>query len=626
MNQSFFSTVRKFVLLLIICSGFVGMIISAETSSLEAGSTVPELEAYSIEGLPISLHPPENKMMLLLFWDITDENIDETVVDAYVLYKRFHEEGLKAVGIYANQSEDTLFSFAEHWQIPWPQVISNEEINLFQRLGIKDTPSNLLIDTQGKIIAKNLKGKEAHEFLSKQFNVSLNSLPMPESPTVRPDRPQPGMIVGFGAPASIYRPANKVESMLGTPQERKQAEKCKQNLRKISIALTDYKKDHDGELPNWLSELYPDYLQDESILLCPTDPTRETSFQNAVDPHMKCSYLYEFAPTEGLGRNYREWKTVQLSQFGDKVPIISCLKHQRRLNLSYGGEIYFSSLGWESSVPQGKTLTDPAAQVRKTFRQLASAFDKYKKEHDGNLPPELEDLYPKYVKDKTLFTCPVTGAPFSYQFSLNEGQRERKIAQLKQFGGYVPVMRSRAVLDNGLVINLAYNGEIYSSESVWENHFTPQQVSAEQSSSQSVQKNDPRNVARAEADLRTLATALEMFLIDNNQYPVPQDGNTIDKAEIKYGDTRVITLTSPVRYIRELPKDPFSAKNETYRYNSNGKDWWILASDGPDGKPSLDLKKYDSTQNFGQEELKEYTYHPSNGVTSSGDLFRTGPK
>ena len=135
-------------------------------------------------------------------------------------------------------------------------------------------------------------------------------------------------------------------------------------------------------------------------------------------------------------------------------------------------------------------------------------------------------------------------------------------------------------------------------------------------------------IARAEAEMRILSNALESFFIDNNTYPFPLEGQTIDKAGIKIGSgsrARYLRLTTPVAYISTIPKDPFSKESNAYRYHSDGKNFYILASDGPDRKIDFDLKKFDLGKGSKNDDLTPFTYHPSNGLTSQGDLFRVGP-
>jgi hypothetical protein len=136
-------------------------------------------------------------------------------------------------------------------------------------------------------------------------------------------------------------------------------EECKRNLEKIAGAIAAYRKDN-KDIPNWLSDLVPKYLPDTSALICPvTKKTDRLSPFGALDPKVRCSYLYEFPPTlmtlvvksafEGPLRTTRDWKRQQMGILGSEVPIVRCLLHTPALNLSYGGRIFESPVIWEQN-------------------------------------------------------------------------------------------------------------------------------------------------------------------------------------------------------------------------------------------------------------------------------------
>ena len=127
-------------------------------------------------------------------------------------------------------------------------------------------------------------------------------------------------------------------------------ETCAANLRKISAAIQKYKKDK-GKMPDWLSDLVPNYLEKE-VLLCPVKQPEEKPLW--PDPKLPCNYNYEFSPTRlssGWGAvgglTCREWKTLQLKLFGEVVPAVRCSHGSRRLNASVGGQVYWSGGSWE---------------------------------------------------------------------------------------------------------------------------------------------------------------------------------------------------------------------------------------------------------------------------------------
>ena len=140
---------------------------------------------------------------------------------------------------------------------------------------------------------------------------------------------------------------------------------CAANLREIYGAIKKYEKDK-GQLPNWLSDLVPDYLGKET-LLCPNDPTHTTP--GSPDPNLPCSYLWEFSSDripsfwDPTGKTlYRDWKTQQVKLFGDIVPMVRCHHHGSEvLNLSVAGQAWWSPLIWESMFKPDYRFGDESA-------------------------------------------------------------------------------------------------------------------------------------------------------------------------------------------------------------------------------------------------------------------------
>lgn len=95
--------------------------------------------------------------------------------------------------------------------------------------------------------------------------------------------------------------------------------------------------------------------------------------------------------------------------------------------------------------------------------------------------------------------------------------------------------------------------------------------------------------SRTDADLRSIATALEMYNIDNNAFP-----------------RELHVLTSPLDYMSSIPEDPF-APGEEFRWTPEAVDDKLyLWSVGPD--------EIDSEGRI--------VYDPTNGTVSAGDIVR----
>jgi hypothetical protein len=129
---------------------------------------------------------------------------------------------------------------------------------------------------------------------------------------------------------------------------------CKANLQKIYEAIKAYEKDH-KDLPNWLSDLVPDYLADVNVLTCPVcKRTGRIEGPPLADPKIAASYLFEFCPVP-LGtlapkaptKTRRDWKRRQTQVLGPEVPLVRCRHHRPVLNLDQDGKIYESGTAWE---------------------------------------------------------------------------------------------------------------------------------------------------------------------------------------------------------------------------------------------------------------------------------------
>ncbi|MDB6019731.1 MAG: hypothetical protein JWR19_4220 [Pedosphaera sp.] len=140
---------------------------------------------------------------------------------------------------------------------------------------------------------------------------------------------------------------------------------CISNLKVIYDAIQAYQMDNKA-VPNWLSDLVPQYLSDANVLICPS--CRRTGHLESAelsDPKLSSSYIYEFSPAP-LGnlapnsptRTRREWRRRQMGLVGSVVPIVRCRHHKMVLNLSFDGKIYESPIAWEETIANRINVDD----------------------------------------------------------------------------------------------------------------------------------------------------------------------------------------------------------------------------------------------------------------------------
>lgn len=142
---------------------------------------------------------------------------------------------------------------------------------------------------------------------------------------------------------------------------------------------------------------------------------------------------------------------------------------------------------------------------------------------------------------------------------------------------------------------------------------------------------------------REFIEALDKYFNDYNSYPPPASAtgafiqSGTDGFSIGYPP---LILTTPMSYMKKLPRDPFYFEKEVYedipygpyRYATDGTDSWIIISIGPDLKQDIILENMDMVKQYldrdtpeYQKEIFNYTFDPTNGSTSPGDTWRAGP-
>lgn len=140
----------------------------------QEGATAPDFTQLDVNGKPVKLSDFRGKYVLLDFWaswcgPCRREN--PNIVKAYNAYK---DKGFTVLGVSLDKAGDK-----EKWlaaiqkdSLPWTQVSdlkdwSNEAAKLYE---VNAIPMNFLIDPNGKIIAKYLRGDALEETLKKLLN------------------------------------------------------------------------------------------------------------------------------------------------------------------------------------------------------------------------------------------------------------------------------------------------------------------------------------------------------------------------------------------------------------------------------------------------------------------------
>jgi thiol-disulfide isomerase/thioredoxin len=127
-------------------------------TGLGVGQRFPDFKVDDLDGAPLSVSGLRGKVVLIDFWATWCGPCVAEIPNVARAYQKYQADGFEVVGISLDQDRAALENFVRQRGVAWPQYFDGDSGTLARRYGIRSIPSTFLLDREGIIVARGLRG------------------------------------------------------------------------------------------------------------------------------------------------------------------------------------------------------------------------------------------------------------------------------------------------------------------------------------------------------------------------------------------------------------------------------------------------------------------------------------
>jgi thiol-disulfide isomerase/thioredoxin len=136
--------------------------------ALVKGASFPDFDEKDVSGNSLSVAKYKGKVVLIDFWATWCGPCVAELPNVIKTYEKHHDQGFEIIGISLDVDKEKLMAFTKEKNMSWQQFFDGKrwENKLVGKYGIQGIPATFLLDGQGKIIGRDLRGKDLEDAVS----------------------------------------------------------------------------------------------------------------------------------------------------------------------------------------------------------------------------------------------------------------------------------------------------------------------------------------------------------------------------------------------------------------------------------------------------------------------------
>jgi len=140
--------------------------------SFSIGGTAPDFTQKTPEGTDLKLSDLRGKVVLVDFWASWCGPCRRENPNVVKMYNEYKEKGFEILGVSLDNNKDRWLQAIKQDGLTWLHVsdLKYWQNEVAQMYGVRSIPHTILLDQEGKIIARNLRGAALEEKLGEIFN------------------------------------------------------------------------------------------------------------------------------------------------------------------------------------------------------------------------------------------------------------------------------------------------------------------------------------------------------------------------------------------------------------------------------------------------------------------------